>query len=48
MSKYIMSAVLSKDTGTDTHQCTEGVFHYLGLCQGVCPIRILEITQLAA
>ena len=48
MSKYIMSAVLSEDTGTDIHQCTEGVFLYLGLHQGVCTIRILEITQLAS
>ena len=47
MCEYVMSAVLSEDTRTDTHQCNEGAFLSLGLHQGVCNIRILKISQLA-
>ena len=47
MCEYVISTVLSEDTGTDTHQCNEGVFLYLGLHQGVCNIGILKISQSA-
>ena len=31
MSEYVMSAVLSKDTETDTHQCNEAALTYHGI-----------------